>query len=244
MDSPVIKFGYEGDWVLRAQPGKADRSRNDPARYADSSFEGKFVPSPIDCRPWIEAQVNGWDLFFSIDLTFMITDRERGLFGCPKEMKGKVESFAPFHLGVYTGVHILTAPGWVTLVERVADPKVRDSLPFTTESAILETDWYFWFKNFIVIRPDLKKLENMDVVNIPRGTPMCRVRVLPRSELVTMEEFDDDDWKELRRARDEYQREELAMRDKQRFRGGGEATYYPLYKIRSAQMRKKKVEDE
>jgi hypothetical protein len=39
-------------------------------------------------------------------------------------------------------------------------------------------------------------------------------------------------------------KEEHAMRDKNRFRGGGEATYYPLYKIRSAQMRKKKGEDE
>jgi hypothetical protein len=240
VEKPVIKFGYDGDWVIRAQPGKADRARNDPARYTDSSFAGKFVPSPIDCRPWIDAQTAGWDLFFSIDLTFIVSDVERGLFGCPKEMKGRVESFAPFHLGVYTGVHIKTAPGWVTLVERVADAKVRDALPFTTESAILETDWYYWFKNFIVIRPDLTRVKELDVINIARGTPMCRVRVLPRHDLVQSTEFDEADYAELKRASEEYAREELAMRDDHRYRNSGESSYYPLYKLRAAAHRARK----
>jgi len=239
MEDPLIKFGYDGDWVIRVQPGKADSTRNDPARYEDSTFAGKFVPSPIDCRPWIDAQLGGWDLFFSLDLTFMVIDRERGLFACPKQMKGQIESFAPFHLGVYTGVHIRTAPGWVTLVERVADPKVRDTLPFTTESAVLETDWYYWFKNFIVLRPNLAGLEDMQTVNIARGTPMCRIRVLPRFDLVKSAEFDEADYAELKSADEEYKREELAMRDQNRYRGSGDTSYYPLYKIRAAQHRKK-----
>ncbi len=239
MHDPLIKFGYDGDWVLRAQPAKADRSRYSPADYKDSSFTGKFVPSPIDCRPWIDAQSGGWDLFFSIDLTFIVSDVERGLFGCPQEMKGRVESFAPFHLGVYTGVHIKTPPGWVTLIERVADAKVRDGLPFTVESAILETDWYYWLKNFIVIRPDLTKLKELDVVNIARGTPMCRVRVLPRSDLVTAAEFDADDYAELQSTKDDYTKEELAMLADERFRNSGEGNYYPLYKLRAARHRRK-----
>lgn len=240
MERPLIKFGYDGDWVLRAKPGRADRSRHASSEYEGTQFDGKFVPAPIDCKPWVDAQAGGWDLFFSMDLTFMVTDVEKGLFSIPAEMNGKIGTFGPFHLGVYSGVRIKTSPGWVTLIDRVADPKIRDSLPFTTETAILETDWYTWFKNFVVIRPILSRFTPMDVVNIERGTPLCRVRVLPRRELVACEEFTDDDYAEMKRAQDEYTQEELAMNAQQRFRSaGGVGVFYPLYKIRSAERRMK-----
>lgn len=240
MERPLIKFGYDGDWVIRAKPGRADRSRHTPAEYAGSAFEGKFVPAPIDCRPWVDGQTSGWDLSFSMDLSFMITDVERGLFSVPAEMEGKIGTFGPFHLGVYSGVRIKTSPGWVTLIDRVADPKVRDALPFVTEAAILETDWYTWFKNFVVIRPILSRFSPLDVVNIERGTPLCRVRVLPRQELVACEEFSEEDHAELKRALDEYTQEELAMNAEQRFRAAGDGGhFYPLYKLRSAKERRR-----
>lgn len=238
MERPLIKFGYDGDWVIRARPGRADRSRHAPSEYEGSAFDGKFVPAPIDCRPWVDGQTSGWDLFFSQDVSFMITDVERGLFSVPAEMTGKIGTFGPFHLGVYSGVRIKTAPGWVTLVDRVADPKLRDSLPFSTEAAILETDWYFWFKNFVVIRPLLSRFTPLDVVNIERGTPLCRIRVLPRQELVAQEEFTADDYEELQRASAAYTEEELSMNAQQRFRAAGDGgLFYPIYKLRSAKQR-------
>jgi hypothetical protein len=240
VERPLIKFGYDGDWVIRARPGSADRSRHAPSEYEGTQFDAKFVPAPIDCKPWVDGQRGGWDLFFSMDLTFMITDIERGIFSVPAEMKGKIGTFGPYHLGVYSGVRIKTSPGWVTLIDRVADPKVRDALPFTTETAILETDWYPWFKNFVVIRPLLSRFTPMDVVNIERGTPLCRVRVLPRQELVACEEFTAEDHAEHKRALDEYTQEELAMNAQQRFRSsGGVGVFYPLYKLRSAERRMK-----
>lgn len=243
MERPLIKFGYDGDWVLRAKPGRADRSRHPSSEYQGSQFDGKFVPAPIDCKPWVDGQVGGWDLFFSMDLTFMVTDVERGLFSVPAEMNGKVGAFGPFHLGVYSGVRIRTSPGWVTLIDRVADPKIRDSLPFTTETAVLETDWYTWFKNFVVIRPHLSRLAPMDVINIERGTPLCRVRVIPRQELVACEEFTPEDDAELKRAIEEYTQTELSMNAQQRYRSaGGSAVFYPLYKLRAAERRMTWVE--
>ncbi|MFO0548331.1 MAG: hypothetical protein U0271_08095 [Polyangiaceae bacterium] len=238
MERPLIKFGYDGDWVIRAVKGRADRSRHSQEQYAGTEFDNKFLPAPIDCKPWVDGQTSGWDLFFSMDVTFMVADIERGLFSVPPEMSGKIGAFGPFHLGVYTGVRIRTAPGWVTMIDRVADPKIRESLPFSTETAILETDWYIWFKNFIVIRPDLSRLAVMDAITIERGTPLCRVRVIPRLELIESAEFSEEDYAELKRAQDDYTQTELAMNAQQRFRAAGpKALFYPLYKLRAAEHR-------
>jgi hypothetical protein len=241
MERPLIKFGYDGDWVIRAQRGRADRGRHSASDYADTAFAGRFVPAPIDCKPWVDAQMGGWDLFFSMDVTFMVTDVERGLFSVPTEMSGRIGSFGPFHVGVYSGVRIKTSPGWVAVIDRVADPKTRDALPFTTETAILETDWYTWFKNFVVIRPRLSRLSAMDAITIERGTPLCRVRIAPRFELVACEEFNAEDEAEHKRAMEEYTQAELEMWDQHRFRPAtsGQA-FYPLYKLRSADYRGEK----
>lgn len=238
MERPWIKFGYDGDWVLRAQSGRADRSRHHASHYEGTEFAGRFVPSPIDCKPWVDAQVGGWDLFFSMDISFVVADQERGLFTVPQEMSGRIGAFGPYHLGVYSGVRIKTAPGWVSLVDRIADPKTRDSLPFTTETAIIETDWYTWFKNFVVIRPALARFQTGDVINIDRGTPLCRVRVVPRSELVSWGEFSAEDDAEHVRRVEEYKQAELKMFEERRFRASGERdVFYPLYKLRSAENR-------
>lgn len=237
MERPVIKFGYDGDWVLRVKPGRADRSRLLSADYEGTAFAGKFVPAPIDCRPWVDAQVGGWDLFFSMDIEFRVEDIGRGLFSVPPAMTGKLGAFGPFHLGIYTGVRIKTSPGWVTLIDRVADPATRDRLPFTTETAVIETDWYTWFKNFAVIRPILSRFRAGEVVTIARGTPLCRVRVVPRQELVVSEEFTAEDRAAHEAALAEYNRAELALRDQRRYRSAGSGTFYPLYKLRAMEHR-------
>ena len=76
----------------------------------------------------------------------MIADIERAPFHHPGgDATVKLGGIGPFHVGVYTGVRIKTAPGWLTLIDRVADQRRVDSLPFTTETAIPETDWYTRF---------------------------------------------------------------------------------------------------
>jgi hypothetical protein len=226
-ERPTIKFGYDGPWVIPVRRVTVDRTRPAPDPYRGTPFE-KFVPIPADCKPWVDAQETHWEAFFSMDVRFRVVDRERGLVEIPPEMKGHVGSFAPFHVGIYTGIRIKTTPYWAT---RISSPVMGHQM-WTVEDALIETDWYQWFKNFSVIRINSS---TPDEVFIPRGQPLCWISVVPKPGIVQEGSFDDADWMEFREKEQRYRMKELGYWDKSKSRPSSNPSqvFYPTYKVES-----------
>ena len=173
-------------------------SEEDKARAAENPPHAV----PFHCKPWVDAAVLGWTLFYGYLTPITITGTENNGFDVTNRIQlnqegrfNVIDIAARGYFSLFTGYYLQTPPGYVSLFLPSTEPPPGLEMV----SAVVETDW--WPRElFLIFRmPALGEQIQLDY-----QTQLGRVVVVPRHEDLTVETIADADFEKIRAFEEAY----------------------------------------